>query len=427
MSGSSSSANSGGQTPAKTTTDHIWDLAKVVIGAAVLAMLVKFGLLTPEQAKQAIPLIVSAKPDERDDKTKPSVEIASDHGGVTITASPPEPVAAFGPDDLEKWLPAVEKLFALLKPIVVPEPKPDPKPEPQPTPLPGPTPNEQKLLDQIKALQDAVDKLTKPPTPVIVDPKPAPTPTPETAKIVVTDEQGKPITSATIDADIQFQVSSSLSPMNCGWSKSVNGSVKVTTVYDKWHPMPDGTLPVIGYVCNLKEGSWVEFHLTDFATRQSSVLRITCNHGAQPPPDKIPDVVIKPQPDTVQPTGIAVDALRKYGAGMAEMFSAAADQNDQDATSQQIFDTMHETWNHALPKEAFQQLLTVLKSFNTPDSATAGQKASAKQQRGATLRAWAAQLKPVPGASARGDTSVLDKLIQDMEADQARNKAKWGK
>jgi hypothetical protein len=276
----------------KTLEDRIFAFVPVALMVLVMVA-VNRGWLTKDQAdavNKAIPIVFSSSSQNEDGK--PSVEVSTGKnaaGSDTVIVkqqgmtSAPQMTA----DDFEKWLPLIQKGAEILKPIFNP---------PTPTPIPGPTPAEQTLLDQVKQLQDIVNNLLKPPAPIHVEPKPVPIepkPTPVDpggSKIVVTDEQGKPITAATIEAGILFQVGSTVAGANAGWSVSRNGDVSMVTLANN-----------SGYVCYLKPGAWVEFHLTDFGSRQQLVLRITCNQGPQPPPkpvDPIPAVDVKPKPAT---------------------------------------------------------------------------------------------------------------------------------
>lgn len=289
----------------KTWEDRLWNL--LPIGAMILLMFaVNRGWLTKEQAdviNKAIPIVVSAPAPADDGKAAVEISTGKDAAGAdtvtvkpTLAAAPPE----LSIDDIDKWLPLVEKIATVVKPILMP----DPKPAPTPTPLPGPSPSEQALLDQIARLQEQIKEILKPPAPTPIDPRPIPVipgPTPivpipvvpgpgptDGPKIVITDEQGKPITAATIDAGILFQVGSNVGGTDASWTVSRNGDVSIVTLANN-----------AGYVCYLKPGAWVEFHLTDFGSRKNSQLRITCNKGPQPPPNPTPDqptVDVKPTP-----------------------------------------------------------------------------------------------------------------------------------
>lgn len=263
-----------------------------IIGATIfVGTLKKSGKLSDEDAANAVQMIktygpmLMAKAPDGTAQTTSVVETST-----VVTKPKPNMTAeadrGFSPEDLDKWLPLIQKGGELLKVIFNP-------PAPSPTPIPGPTPSEQALLDQIAQLQKLVDSVLKPPAPTPV-PVPVPTPIPApdgTAKINVFDEQDKPITAATIEAGTLFRVASTIAPGNAGWSVSRNGDVKLITLANNE-----------GFVCYLSPGAWVEYHLTDFTTRKQSVLRITCNQGPQPPPGPgpipapIPTVDIKPTP-----------------------------------------------------------------------------------------------------------------------------------
>lgn len=257
-------------------------------GMIVVGTMRQAGKISDEDAANAIqaiktlgPMLMAKTPDPGSTTTTTTTTTAADPGTPVAAA----PAAAMTPDD---WLKLITAGAEILKPIINP---------PGPTPLPVPTPSEQDLLDQIAALKDQIATILKPPAPTPIDPKPVPVvpviPIPGGSKIVVSDEQGKPITSATVEAGVLFQVGTSVAAGNAGWTVSKNGDVKLVTLAH------DG-----GYVCYLNPGAWVEFHLIDYGTRQTSVVRITCNQGPQPPPIPVVDVDVKPTPKPA--TGLRV-------------------------------------------------------------------------------------------------------------------------
>jgi len=273
-------------------------------GMIFVGTLKQQGKLSDEDAAQAIqaiktfgPMLMAKAPDGSNPTT---VAVADDKATITVkpalaaTAADDEPRGAgLTPD---QWLALITKGAEILKPIINP---------PGPTPVPGPTPSEQVLIDQIAALKDQIANILKPPAPIPVVPTPVvptpvvPVPIPGGSKIVVTDEQGKPITSATVEAGVLFQVGTTVAAGNAGWTVSKNGDVKLVTLAH------DG-----GYVCYLNPGAWVEFHLIDYGTRQTSVLRITCNQGPQPPPIPVVDIKPTPTPVDVNPTPKPATGLR---------------------------------------------------------------------------------------------------------------------
>lgn len=310
-----------------TWQERAWSFLPIVVLFGTM-MLVNKGCLKPEQAdliNKTLPMVVMSAPApsiDDDGKPKQSVEVTAgkDAAGKdamiikpTFTAAAPT-APEFGPEDLERWLPIIQKGIDLLRPIIKPDPAPGPTPIPDPTPVPGPTPNEQKLLDQIKQLQELINSLIKPPAPTPVPdptpkPTPGPTPTPGpgpapvpdgAGKIIFTDELGKPITASMVDAGILFQVASTVKPENSGWSASRNGDVSLVK-------LPGD----IGYVCSLKAGAWVEFHLVDYGSRQKIEARITCNQAPQPPPTPTPVPDVKPVP-TPTPVPVQTQAIGLY-------------------------------------------------------------------------------------------------------------------
>lgn len=270
-------------------------IVAIIGGTIFVGTLKKSGKLSDEDAAEAVqmiktfgPMLMAKAPDSG------STTVVSDPAATVVVKpalSASEPTSGFSPDDFDKWLPFIEKGIALIKPILNP---------PGPTPLPGPTPSEQSLLDQIAQLQKLVDTVLKPPAPTPIVPTPGPivpvptpvvpVPGPNDSKIVVTDETGKSIAASTVEPGTLFQVSSTVAAANAGWSVSRNGDVRIVT-------LPGSA----GFVCYLNPGAWVEFHLTDYGTRQQVVLRISCNQGPQPPPgpkpiDPVPTVEVKPTP-----------------------------------------------------------------------------------------------------------------------------------
>lgn len=148
------------------------------------------------------------------------------------------------------WKAIIDQLL----PVIIDKLKPQPDPKPDPPPKPDPTPI--------------------PPTP----------PVPSGSKIVVSDENGKPLTAATVDAGALYLVTASTSG-KVAWAKSSSGQVRVIA-------LPDNR----GFVFSLTEYAFVEFHLTDSSLSTVS-LRITANHGPQPPPGPVDPVA----PDPVNP------------------------------------------------------------------------------------------------------------------------------
>jgi hypothetical protein len=149
-----------------------------------------------------------------------------------------------------------------------------------------------KVIEEIKSKPAPVD--TDP-----VDPKPEPeprpvepiTPLPTDSRIVITDETGKPVTAATVDAGALF-LATAHGGSSIGWQVSKHGTVRIAAL--------PGTL---GYAFSLDAGAWVECFLTDYGAKTQTSIRITCNSGPRPPP-VVPDV--EPLPPTGRKLSLAV-------------------------------------------------------------------------------------------------------------------------
>lgn len=274
------------------------------------------GKISDEDAANAIqaiktfgPMLMAKAPEQGAGTT------TEDSGRQVPTGFASGPVSAMTP---EEWLKLITTGAELLKPILHP---------PAPTPVPGPTPAEQSLIDQIAALKEQIAAILKPPAPIPVpvptpvDPKPIPKPVPgpDGTKIVLTDEQGKPITAATVEAGVLFQVSSTVPAGNAGWSVSRNGDVKLVTLANN-----------AGFVCYLSPGAWIEFHLTDYGTRQQSVLRITCNQGPQPPTPVV-DVKPNPQPATGLRVLVVYESSQNHSANQETILASVTTGKINDA------------------------------------------------------------------------------------------------
>lgn len=165
-----------------------------------------------------------------------------------------EAVSAMTP---EQWANLIRLLIEELKIKPVP---------PTPTPIPVPP---------------------TPPTPVPPTPEPQPpTPQPAEAKIIISDETGKPLTAATVEAGALFLATAS-DGGKVAWAKSIHGSARVVT-------LPSN----LGYAFTLQSGAFIEFFLTDSGLTTTSI-RITCNQGPIPPPTPQPT---PPEPTPPQPT-----------------------------------------------------------------------------------------------------------------------------
>lgn len=163
---------------------------------------------------------------------------------------------------------------------------------PAPTPAPAPktdTLTPEQIADLIRQAIDAALK-EKPPEPTPAeDATPAPIPQPVSqVRIKLCDEAGQELTDSEIDAGQLFRVSALGCGEEIGWHPVESGDVKLSASTDGKE--------FCGY---LEAGQWVEFSLTDFASKTQASLRVTCLTAPQPPPepdddDKKPDP--KPEP-----------------------------------------------------------------------------------------------------------------------------------
>lgn len=209
---------------------------------------------------------------------------------------------------IRKWLPLIllglmlAKTFGWISPEQASEIKEyitvqddqEQKQKVEPTPEP-PTPDvitPDKIEEIIrKLLKEAQEAKEEPkPTPAADDtPSPAPQPAPPAqAKIRLCDESGNELTDAAIEAGELFRVSAVNCGPEIGWHPVESGDVKLSASTDGKE--------FCGY---LDAGQWVEFSLTDFASKTQASLRVTCLTAPQPPPDPKPDDETRPKP---QPT-----------------------------------------------------------------------------------------------------------------------------
>jgi hypothetical protein len=216
--------------------------------AVLLLVAQQYGWLTADQIatiKRVIPVESTTETITVETTTKPAKLVEP------VVAKPVE-VAAIKPEDFKQWVDLIRIVIDELKPKPAPV---DPKPKPEPKPVE--------------------------PDVVPVDPKPLPT----DSRIVITDETGKPVTAATVDAGALF-LATAPGGMNIGWQVSKHGSARIAT------------LPAnAGYAFSLDAGSFVEYFLTDYAAKTQTSIRITCNSGPRPPPHVVPDV--EPMPPVV--------------------------------------------------------------------------------------------------------------------------------
>jgi len=163
-------------------------------------------------------------------------------------------------------------------------------PDEQPAPVPDvkPTPDKltpEQIADMIrKAIEDATKaKESEPVSDDTPDPVPPPKP-PEAVRIKLCDETGEELTNAEIDAGQLFRVSA-VGASDISWHPVKSGDVKLSASTDGKE--------FCGY---LGAGQWVEFSLTDFASKTHASLRVTCNTAPQPPPEPDDDKT-DPQPE----------------------------------------------------------------------------------------------------------------------------------
>lgn len=173
-------------------------------------------------------------------------------------------VAAIKPEDFQQWAELIRRLIEEINP----KPQPvDPKPV-DPKPI-DPKPIDPKPVD---------------PRPLPVDPV-----TPVESRIVITDETGKPVTAATVDAGALF-LATAPGGMNIGWQNSKHGTVRIAAL--------PGTL---GYAFSLDAGAWIELFLTDYGAKTQTSIRITCNTAPRPGPTPTPVTPVEPTPDPPVP------------------------------------------------------------------------------------------------------------------------------
>lgn len=233
--------------------------------AVLLIVAQQYGWLTPEQAKRISDAIPKSSPSEGVE-TKETVTVETttkqsepSHVAATVEKKtkpvPPESTVGVTPDEIKQWADIIQQLLDQLKPKPVP-----------PTPIPVPP---------------------TPPTPVPPTPEPQPpTPQPAEAKIIISDETGKSLTAATVEAGALFLATAS-DGGKVAWAKSIHGSARVVT-------LPSN----LGYAFTLQSGAFIEFFLTDSGLTTTSI-RITCNQGPIPPPTPQPT---PPEPTPPQPT-----------------------------------------------------------------------------------------------------------------------------
>lgn len=190
------------------------------------------------------------------------------------------PAASITPEQMQQWIaifkpfiqPVIEEIVKDIqhKPDVTPPNNP-PNTNPPSNPPPGVTPPDSSVL-----------------------------------KLVITDEQGKPVTSMTVDTNQILQVTLSGATGKVVWN--------VTTVGNVSHP----ALPMnLGYSIELRDTtSWVSIHAVDLGSGQSVSSRITANLGGQPPPVVVTPPVVTP-PDN-PPPNVFPPGSRKFSLAIVE-------------------------------------------------------------------------------------------------------------
>lgn len=321
--------------PAKNTTlqaSKDWlPLVNIVVMVA-LAWAVATGKLTPDQAKviqQSIPVAsqessesvtvtTTTTPQKKpetsvvatDPKTAPKVVVPPSN------VAPPAPEATITPEQIQQWI-------AILKPFVIevihefnppPKPTPDPKPTPTPTPAPNPTPN--------------------PP------PKPDPTPSPTALKIIVTDSNLNPITSATVPARKLIMISVQGAKGKVEWTETTSGD-----------GAQSGPFSNVGYAAVLEPGTWVEVTAIDWVGQATAKMRITALDGPRPPPGPVPDPNPVPQP--VQKRQLVITAIVDP---MHVTSATAAVVNNLDQIH--ALESAGHTWNGFTPTQAKEAGIT---------------------------------------------------------------------
>ena len=208
--------------------------AAIVVLLAFVAQ--SLGWITPEQAKKyEHPVPVSGETE------RPAALVSADSPSLT-----PEQIVEL----IQK---AIAEAMRQMKP---------PEPTPVPDVIPGPAP-----------------------APV---PRPIPNPSPEpvqTARIRLCDETGSELKETELEAGKLFRVSAVGVGESIGWHPVESGDVRLSASTDGRE-----------YAGYLTSGQWVEFSLTDFASKSQASLRVTCLTAPQPPPGPEPDDGRKPGP-----------------------------------------------------------------------------------------------------------------------------------
>lgn len=185
-----------------------------------------------------------------------------------------------------------EQVSELKKLVLMEESKQEestPAPTPEDNQEVAPEPKRDDLTPQQIAdlISNAIDETLKKRKllPVADDVTPSET---ESVRIKVCDQNGQEITTSEVEAGQLFRVSAVGCGDLIGWQPVKSGDVKLSASTDGKE-----------YCGYLAPGQWIEFGLTDFASKTQVSLRVTCLTAPQPPPVPDDDKKTDPQP---QPT-----------------------------------------------------------------------------------------------------------------------------
>lgn len=210
------------------------------VALLLLVFAQQFGWLTPVQTdaiKKLVEPLIAAKADETTKETDAKIE----------AKHPEQPVAAISADDLKKWMDLLNEILKVI-----------PKPEPKP-----PTPTPPKPVDPIPV-----------PVPPIIDPMPSPV---GPLKIVLSDKLGQPITSSSVEAGRWFRISANGATGDIDWTITSASAPEIG-------PCGHGA----EYSGVLKSGEWLQVKVTDWQSRKTAEMRVTCLVSPNPPPGPIP-------------------------------------------------------------------------------------------------------------------------------------------
>ena len=225
-------------------------------------------------------------------------------------------------EEFKKQIPEIAKqdeAAPVPAPVPVPTPAPSPAPVPDVKPAPGPLTPEQ-IAELIRKIVEESLKKAEPQPIAADDVKPAPQPVPPPAPPVqpiairLCDENGEEVASGEVEDGQLFRVSAVGCGDSIGWHPVKSGDVRLSTSTDGKE--------FCGY---LQPGQWVEFSLTDFASKTQASLRVTCNTAPQPPPDddeKKPDP--KPEPKAKNVRLFVIHNVNKITPDAAIVLNATA-------------------------------------------------------------------------------------------------------